>query len=118
MAFGVEVRLPFLDHNLVEFVFSCPDEDKILKGATKSILREATAGLVPERIRLRTDKLGFHPPEADWMKHPVMQAKTRDAFESLRHRGVIAAKGTMTDAGVGWKVLMADFAFRFAAGEI
>jgi asparagine synthase (glutamine-hydrolysing) len=41
MAFSIESRVPFLDHRLVEFVFSLPDEDKIRMSETKHILRHS-----------------------------------------------------------------------------
>ncbi|MEM2045698.1 MAG: asparagine synthase (glutamine-hydrolyzing) [Candidatus Caldarchaeum sp.] len=71
MAFSREVRLPFLDHRLVEFLFSIPVDQKIRQTTTKFILRNAISGVVPEEIRQRKDKLGFAPPEALWMKGPL-----------------------------------------------
>jgi asparagine synthase (glutamine-hydrolysing) len=66
-AFAVEVRVPFLDYRLVEFVFSLPASYKIHGGWTKWILREAMKGIIPEEIRLRQDKLGFPTPERQWL---------------------------------------------------
>ena len=66
MAFSVEARVPFLDHRLVEFVFSLPASFKIGAGYTKRVLREGVQGLIPESIRLRTTKLGFATPERRW----------------------------------------------------
>ncbi|MEO8358609.1 MAG: asparagine synthase (glutamine-hydrolyzing) [Vicinamibacteria bacterium] len=118
MAFGVEVRLPFLDHQLVEFAFSCPDEDKLSQGSTKHLLRLATEGIVPDSIRLRTDKMGFQPPEEAWMKHKSMQKKVAAAFEDLRARGIVSKTTSAPAATTSWRVLMAHFAFRFAEGAI
>ncbi len=67
MAFSVESRLPFLDHRLVEFVFSLPAHHKLRGSQPKGILREAMAGLVPEQILRRTDKVGFETPLARWL---------------------------------------------------
>lgn len=67
MAHGIEVRLPFLDWRLVVFCFSLPDESKIGEGYSKRILREAMRGILPEKIRTRTRKIGFQSPMGDWM---------------------------------------------------
>ncbi|MBN1432334.1 MAG: asparagine synthase (glutamine-hydrolyzing) [Methanomicrobiaceae archaeon] len=68
MAFSIESRVPFLDYRLVEYIASLPLDQKIRHGITKYILRKAIAGLVPERIRCRMDKMGFVTPEEVWMK--------------------------------------------------
>jgi asparagine synthase (glutamine-hydrolysing) len=67
MAHGVEVRLPFMDWRLVTFAFSLPEESKIGGGFSKRILREAMRGILPEKIRLRSAKIGFQSPMKDWM---------------------------------------------------
>ncbi|HTG86271.1 MAG TPA: asparagine synthase C-terminal domain-containing protein, partial [Pyrinomonadaceae bacterium] len=67
MAHSREVRLPFLDHNLVEFVFQVPDRLLMRSGWTKWIIREAFRGIVPQEITDRVDKLGYMPPQAKWL---------------------------------------------------
>ncbi len=67
MAHSREVRLPFLDHNLVEFVFRLPDRFLIRNGWTKWILRESFRGIVPGQITDRVDKLGYMPPQHRWL---------------------------------------------------
>jgi len=59
MAHSIEARVPFLDHRLVEFLFTLPEDLKIRKVTTKYILREAMKGILPEAIRNRKDKMGF-----------------------------------------------------------
>lgn len=68
MAHGVEVRMPFMDWRLVTQAFSLPDESKIGGGYTKRILREAMSGILPDSIRLRTNKIGFTSPLDAWMR--------------------------------------------------
>lgn len=68
MAHSVETRLPFLDYRLVEFVLGLPDEFKLLNGETKKILRLSMRNVLPEKIRLRSDKMGFVTPEELWLK--------------------------------------------------
>jgi len=62
MAFGVESRLPFLDHRVVEFARSLPDEWLCRDGWTKVVLRRALDGLVPEAVLRRPRKLGLPGP--------------------------------------------------------
>jgi asparagine synthase (glutamine-hydrolysing) len=68
MAFSREVRVPFLDHRIVEFALSCPDEYRIGSGWTKYVLRKAIADVAPDEIVWRKDKNGFGVPQVDWLK--------------------------------------------------
>jgi asparagine synthase (glutamine-hydrolysing) len=68
MAFSVEARVPFLDHRLVEYVFSLPANQRLRDGWTKYILRNALKGILPEKIRTRRRKIGFAVPEAAWLR--------------------------------------------------
>lgn len=68
MAHSVESRVPFLTPELVNFIFSLPEDYLIdLQGTTKSIFRTAMQGLVPEPILQRGDKVGFSTPEKRWL---------------------------------------------------
>lgn len=78
MAFSIESRVPFLDYKLASFIISQPTEHIISKGYTKYILREATKGILPEKIRLRINKLGFATPQSEWMSEPLI----KDYFKS------------------------------------
>ena len=53
MASGLEVRVPFCDHRLVEYVWNIPWEMKNKNNISKNILREAAFGILPEDVRLR-----------------------------------------------------------------
>jgi asparagine synthase (glutamine-hydrolysing) len=67
MAHSIEARVPMLDHRVVEFAFSLPDQLKIRGVQTKYVLREAMRGVLPESVRARTDKVGFRAePRATW----------------------------------------------------
>ena len=68
MAHSIESRLPFLDHRLVEFVFSLPGEYKVRDGRGKVLLREAVRGDVPDAILRDRPKLGFVVPIRDWFR--------------------------------------------------
>ncbi|MBS0274821.1 MAG: asparagine synthase (glutamine-hydrolyzing) [Proteobacteria bacterium] len=84
MAHGVEARVPFLDHPLVEFCIAIGSEHKLVNGWTKWILRDAMKGRLPEAVRLRKDKLGFATPEAAWLRGPLLKP-IEDAIERTMH---------------------------------
>jgi asparagine synthase (glutamine-hydrolysing) len=73
MAHGIEARVPFLDHRLVEFSIAIGDHHKIVGADTKRVLREAMQGILPEKVRNRRDKLGFATPEEDWFRGPLRE---------------------------------------------
>nr|WP_280174576.1 asparagine synthase-related protein [Mesorhizobium prunaredense] len=50
MAWGLEVRVPYCDHRLVEYVFGAPWAHKTFDGREKSLLRAATADLLPQSV--------------------------------------------------------------------
>jgi asparagine synthase (glutamine-hydrolysing) len=88
MAFSVEARVPFLDHRLVEFVFSLPSSLKIRNGYTKWVLRSAMAGLIPEKVSLRVSKLGFATPERRWQQ-TILRPLLSQALASEQLRGAV-----------------------------
>ena len=73
MAHSREVRLPFLNHELVQFVFSVPSVQKMYNGFTKYLLRTAMDKVLPASIVWRKDKVGFEPPQKQWLQHPMVQ---------------------------------------------
>lgn len=68
MAWSIESRVPFLDHRLVEFLFSLPAELKLGHGLTKLVMRRALSRLLPKPIVERRDKKGFATPQSVWMQ--------------------------------------------------
>lgn len=68
MAHSIESRVPFLDYELVEFVYSVPLEHKIVNGRTKNLIREGLKNVLPDQIYNRISKLGFVTPEDKWIK--------------------------------------------------
>ncbi len=67
MAFSREVRLPFLSHKLIEFVFSLPDEFLLKDGWTKYIHRKSFDKILPNKVCWRKDKIGYEPPQKRWL---------------------------------------------------
>ncbi len=88
-AFGLENHLPFFDHRLVEFMFRVPGSLKIQKGITKTLLRDAMQGILPEETRTRVKKTGWNAPAHLWFSGDA-GAQLQDLIHSraFRERGV------------------------------
>ena len=67
MAFGIESRVPFLDHKLVEFALSLPVDFMLKDGETKKILTSSLRNELPDQILQRKDKIGFQAAEKKWL---------------------------------------------------
>jgi len=61
MASGLEVRMPLLDHKLVEYMATVPGDWKLRGGQTKAIFRKALHGILPESI-IHRGKQGYSLP--------------------------------------------------------
>ncbi len=70
MANSLEVRVPFLDHELVDFVFSLPSEYKITSKERKKILADTFRKQLPEEIFTRA-KHGFEVPLLKWFRNEL-----------------------------------------------
>lgn len=68
MAHGVESRVPFLDHPVVEFAATVPADVKFKGGRLKHLLRSTFLGDVPESVLNRRDKMGFPVPLSEWFR--------------------------------------------------
>jgi asparagine synthase (glutamine-hydrolysing) len=73
MWFSIEARVPFLDYRLVERILASPPDMIIKNGMTKYILRESMKDKIPEKIRLRSSKIGFGTPQDEWFRSPEWQ---------------------------------------------
>lgn len=68
MRFSVESRVPFLTHEMADLLLGMPEEYLISPtGESKSVLRAAMRGIVPDAILDRRDKIGFATPERQWL---------------------------------------------------
>lgn len=105
MAHSREVRLPFLNTKLVEFLFTLPAEFLIQKGWTKYILRESLQDILPAEIAWRKDKIGYEPPQKKWLQNPVFVSKIQQRKEDLIKRGIINKDFGFTEDH-DWSILM------------
>jgi asparagine synthase (glutamine-hydrolysing) len=76
MANGLELRVPFLDHKMVEFAATLPNASKIHGKGGKTLLRSAMRGVLPDAIIDRPKK-GFPIPIGSWLRTSLRQF-TRD----------------------------------------
>ena len=90
MATSVEARVPFLDHELVEFAMALPPEMKVRDGVGKYLLKRAVSkSLLPEHIVYRR-KQGFGAPVAEWFQGELgRRAQAQIKASSLRERGLL-----------------------------
>lgn len=72
MANSLEVRVPFLDHKVVEFAFTIPSELKLSGGATKYILKKMMESFLPMNI-LERKKHGFMAPVGHWLRNELKE---------------------------------------------
>jgi len=90
MHFSIESRVPFLDYRLVEATLNTPSDQKIYKGETKHILREALKNILPEKIANRKDKKGFTNPRDKWFKteqfkNYIMELLNSESFKNRKY---------------------------------
>ncbi|MDA0194655.1 MAG: asparagine synthase C-terminal domain-containing protein, partial [Bacteroidetes bacterium] len=89
MAHSREVRLPFLSHELVEFLFKMPSDYKINSGWTKYLMRKSFEGLLSDEITWRKDKIGYEPPQQKWMSRPEIIERIVESRRSLVGMGIL-----------------------------
>ncbi len=77
MAHGLEVRVPYLDHRLVDFVFGLPVSSKINKQMRKRILQDAYRDMLPAALYQRR-KSGFEVPLLKWFRTSLRSLITDD----------------------------------------
>jgi asparagine synthase (glutamine-hydrolysing) len=96
MAYGVETRLPFLDHRLVEVALSIPLYYKLSGGWTKWLLRQLMEGRLPDAIAWRCNKLSYDAPDRIWLgRHrPEMERAilASDLLRCISHPRRLKAK--------------------------
>ncbi len=89
MANSLEVRVPFLDYEVVNFAFSLPESYKIDVSRGKKIVRDAFKKLLPDEVYTRGKK-GFEVPLLDWFKGELKTMITTDLLsdDMLQRQGI------------------------------
>lgn len=103
MAHSREVRLPFLYHKLVEFVFTLPSHYKMNEGWSKLLLRKAQDTYLPPAICWRREKVGYETPQSVWMSRPALVQK--QAEERLMLKDLKLFDQKFIDSVDSWKIL-------------
>lgn len=121
MAHGREVRLPFLSHELVEFMFSLPSHFKIRQGWTKWLLRQNMKKMLPEAIVYRKDKVGFEPPQKNWMETDSVKEAIHEARKILVEEKIlkpetlnkpVTPRSSHEAGNYDWRYLSSSFLFK------
>jgi len=72
MGASIEARVPFLDHELIEFSMSIPSAQKVRNGITKQLLKTSLRGVIPDEL-IDRPKQGFGVPIAEWFNQKLGQ---------------------------------------------
>lgn len=83
MANGLEVRVPFLDYEVVNFIFSLPDHYKINRSIRKRILQDTFKDVLPSQLYNRPKK-GFEVPMLKWLRKEMRPLIIKDLLSQKR----------------------------------
>jgi asparagine synthase (glutamine-hydrolysing) len=124
MANGIEARVPFLDHELVEYTLQLPPHLKIHRGGTKVILRRYAERLLP-RQAARRRKMPFYVPLSGFFGEPAFREMVEDTLAPrvVRERGLFqpaaierlrgqVARGDFVHAKQVFSLVMLELWFR------
>lgn len=116
MAHGVEVRVPLLENELVEFMMRVPSQQKVKGGKQKWLMREALRDVLPKEI-IDAQKKGFGVPFENWMRGPLkrmlssridfLESQAPECFDIRRIRELVQIHNTGSNqyAFLLWKIL-------------
>jgi len=122
MYHSLEARVPFLDRVFFEAVAPLPLSHKLRNGVTKYVFRLAMKGVLPEKVRTRTNKIGFEVPERKWMEQALCARLNsllegdlygKKYYESDEVRKLIT-RNQLTEAQMRkiWRILNLEIWFR------
>ncbi|HEU5434894.1 MAG TPA: XrtA/PEP-CTERM system amidotransferase [Telluria sp.] len=128
MAHSLEVRVPLLDHKVVEWVAGLPPDLKLHKGEGKYIFKKSMEAYLPEDILYRS-KRGFSIPVAAWLRGPLRETVRNAALSPLlldtgifnesylRHMVDSHESGVHDYSAALWSVLMFESFLRVSANR-
>ena len=117
MASSLETRVPFLDHNLIEYVWKIPQSFKLRNNQGKWILKQILNKYVPKNLTERP-KMGFGVPIDTWLREPLRdwaenllneKKLTREGFfnsKQIRHKWAEHLSGKKNWHSDLWNILM------------
>lgn len=85
MAASLELRVPFLDREVLDVALSIPSRYRVTKDMTKVALRRAAGKVLPEKSA-KMPKIGFITPLNEWMRRPEFYGRIRERFNSAAAR--------------------------------
>lgn len=100
MAFGIELRLPFLEHDLLEFALSLDTKSYFLNGKSKAILRYSVKNILQDKVR-NAKKFSIQSPQNSWLKSEPMKSYIENMINSpiVKKRGIFDIKNLKNE----WK---------------
>ena len=127
MAHGLELRAPFVDHRLVDYVATMPVDTKLRRGVTKWALREAFKADLPP-IAVSKRKRGLNPPLGAWLRDAEPLVRELLDPVALRRRGILkpeAVAGLLDEQRRGrrdralhiWGLMVLEMWFRMRVDE-
>lgn len=105
MGVGLEARVPFLDHEFVEYAMGIPARMKTAGGESKHILKKAVRGLIPQAV-LNRPKQGFGAPVAEWYRQKLGPPMRASIQRFVSETGLLDAEAVrkVLDSGRGTEV--------------
>tara|TARA_Y100001958_G_C21246483_1_gene576967 strand:- start:4471 stop:6402 length:1932 start_codon:yes stop_codon:yes gene_type:complete len=85
MAHGLESRVPFLDHPIIEFAATIPADVKFKDGNMKHLLKAVYQNSLPKKIINRRDKMGFPVPLKEWFAKDL-NSFVKDVFSDMANK--------------------------------
>jgi asparagine synthase (glutamine-hydrolysing) len=96
MAHGLEARVPFLDHHLVEWAFTVPGRHKFGEGGGKRLVKRAMEPLLPQEILYRP-KQGFNVPLKVWLRDELREfIQDQLSADTIARRGIFHRNAAAT----------------------
>lgn len=93
MANSVELRVPFLDHKVMEFAANIPSKYKVHGKTTKYILKETLSGVIPKEL-IHREKVGFPVPYGKWLRNELYEYSRAILLDDqVAKRGYFDRKG-------------------------
>ena len=90
MSYSIELRMPFLDHRIIELGLSLQEKHYFQDGLTKSIVRKAMKNKLPEKVRI-SQKRSIQAPQAQWLQNEKVSEYILDLLssENVKNRDIL-----------------------------